>query len=134
MNRFHTRTAASIPRGAAPVARGLVLAAALAAAWPAAASGPRHAQAAVAAAPLRLAQAAPADAYAQAEVRRVDRDGRKLTLKHGEIRNLDMPPMTMVFQVSDPAMLDAVKVGDTIRFKAIERSGTYVVTEIQKGP
>jgi Cu/Ag efflux protein CusF len=82
--------------------------------------------------PLQFAQATGADTFTQAEVRRVDRDGRKLTLKHGEIKNLSMPPMTMVFQVSDPVMLDAVKAGDTVRFKAIERSGTYVVTEIEK--
>jgi Cu(I)/Ag(I) efflux system protein CusF len=134
MNRSNLRCTAASLRRAAPAARGLVLAAALAAAWPAAAAAPERPPAPVAAAPLQLAQAAPADGYAQAEVRRVDRDGRKLTLRHGEIRNLDMPPMTMVFQVGDPAMLDAVKAGDTIRFKAIERSGTYVVTEIQKGP
>ena len=68
---------------------------------------------------------------AEAEVRRVDKEGGKLTLKHGEIKNLDMPPMTMVFVVKDKAMLDAVKAGDRIRFKAINDAGKYTVTELQ---
>ena len=45
----------------------------------------------------------------EAEVRKVDKDAGKITLKHGEIRNLDMPPMSMVFQVKDKALLDKVK-------------------------
>ena len=43
---------------------------------------------------------------AEGEVRRVDKEGARVTIKHGEIRNLDMPPMTMVFQVRDKALLD----------------------------
>jgi Cu/Ag efflux protein CusF len=113
----------------APPAYGLLaacmLAVPLALPGPAVAADPRV--------PPQLAQAA-TDAYTQAEVRRVDRDGRKITLKHGEIKSLAMPPMTMVFQVSDPAMLDTVKAGDTVRFKAIERSGTYVVTALERAP
>ncbi len=69
---------------------------------------------------------------ADAEVRKVDKDAGKLTLKHGEIRNLDMPPMTMVFAVKDKAMLDEVKAGDKVKFKAAKEGGNYVVTEIQK--
>jgi Cu(I)/Ag(I) efflux system protein CusF len=52
---------------------------------------------------LALAQV-PAKDMAEAEVRRVDKDSKKVTLKHGPIKNLDMPPMTMVFQVRDPAL------------------------------
>jgi Cu/Ag efflux protein CusF len=55
-----------------------------------------------------LAQTAAPD-MAEAEIRKVDRDARKVTLKHGPIKNLDMPPMTMVFQVPDPALLDKVE-------------------------
>ncbi len=66
-----------------------------------------------------------------AEVRKVDRDNKKITLKHGEIKNLDMPPMTMVFQVSDASMLDKVKAGDKVRFKASNDGGKITVTEIQ---
>jgi Cu(I)/Ag(I) efflux system periplasmic protein CusF len=68
---------------------------------------------------------------ADAEVRRIDKAGAKITLKHGEIKNLDMPPMTMVFQVKDPAVLDTVKPGDQIKFKAEKVGRNYVVTEIQ---
>jgi len=65
------------------------------------------------------------------EVRRVDRDAGKLTIRHGPIRNLDMPPMTMVFQVKDPAMLDKLNTGDKIKFRA-EKSGTaYIVMQIE---
>lgn len=65
------------------------------------------------------------------EIRKVDKDAKKITLKHGEIKNLDMPPMTMVFQVKDPALLDKVKTGDKVRFKAEKAGGAFVVTDIQ---
>ena len=66
-----------------------------------------------------------------AEVVKIDPAQGKVTLKHGEIRNLDMPPMTMVFGVADPAMLDKVKQGDKIRFRAANPNGNYTITEIQ---
>ena len=65
------------------------------------------------------------------EVRKVDKDAGKLTLKHGEIRNLDMPGMTMVFQVNEPALLDKVKVGDRVKFRAEKSGSSYVVTAIE---
>ena len=74
--------------------------------------------------------AADAD-LAQGEIRKVDKDARKLTIRHGEIKNLDMPPMTMVFQVQDPAVLNKVKVGDKVRFAADKKDGAYVVTKIE---
>lgn len=80
-----------------------------------------------------LAQTAAPD-MAEAEIRKVDRDARKVTLKHGPIKNLDMPPMTMVFQVSDPALLGKVKAGDKVRFTAIQVNGAYTVTSIEPMP
>ena len=68
---------------------------------------------------------------ADGEIRKVDMDNKKITIKHGEIKNLDMPGMTMVFQVKDPAILSAVKTGDKVRFKAEKSGGAIVVTEIQ---
>ena len=65
------------------------------------------------------------------EVRKVDRDTKKITIKHGEIKNLDMPGMTMVFRVSDPALLDRVNAGDKVKFRAEKAGGTFVVTDIQ---
>lgn len=66
------------------------------------------------------------------EIRKVDMDNKKLTIKHGEIKNLDMPPMTMVFQVKDPAMLDKVKAGDKVKFSTAKIGGAMVVTSIQQ--
>ncbi len=66
-----------------------------------------------------------------AEVRKIDKDNGKLTLKHGEIKDLDMPPMTMVFNVKDKAMLDKLQPGDKVRFKAVKEDGKFTVTEIQ---
>ena len=65
------------------------------------------------------------------EVRKVDKDTRKITLRHGEIKQLDMPAMTMVFQVKDPAMLEKVKAGDKVMFKAEGKGGALTVTEIE---
>ena len=64
------------------------------------------------------------------EVRKIDKEAGKLTLKHGDIKNLDMPGMTMVFVVKDKAMLDKLALGDKIKFKAINDSGKFTVTEI----
>ena len=65
------------------------------------------------------------------EVRKVDKDAGKVTLRHGEIRNLDMPPMTMVFVVKDKVMLDALKPGDKVKFKAVDVGGQLILTEIE---
>ena len=68
---------------------------------------------------------------ADGEIRKVDIENKKITIKHGAIKNLDMPGMTMVFQVKDPAMVDRVKPGDKIRFKAEKLNGAIVVTDLQ---
>ena len=70
-------------------------------------------------------------AMAEGEVRKVDKDARKITIKHGPLQKLDMPAMTMVFQVKDPALLEKVKVGDKIRFDAEKVGGGFVVTKIE---
>jgi Cu/Ag efflux protein CusF len=71
------------------------------------------------------------DAMTEGEVRRIDKDAKEITLKHGEIMNLGMPAMTMVFRVRDPAMLDAVRRGERVRFKAESINGEIVVTRIE---
>ncbi len=75
-----------------------------------------------------MAQALP---QAEGEVRRVDKAGGKIALKHGEIKNLDMPPMSMVFQVKDKALLDTVKAGDKVNFTADQVNGDYTVMSIE---
>jgi len=74
-----------------------------------------------------------AAALADGEIRKVDRDAKKITIKHGPIKSLDMPAMTMVFQVKDPAMLDQVKAGDKVKFDAEKLGGAFTVTKIEKG-
>jgi len=76
------------------------------------------------------AKTSPAD-MADGEIRKVDMDNKKITIKHGEIKNLDMPGMTMVFQVKDPALLSKVKAGDKVRFKAEKAGSAIVVTDIE---
>ena len=73
----------------------------------------------------------PAGALSDGEVRKVDKDAKKITIKHGPLANLDMPPMTMVFQVKDPAMLDKVKAGDKVKFEAEKVGGAFTVTRIE---
>ena len=74
----------------------------------------------------------PAAALSEGEVRKVDKDAKKITIKHGPLVNLEMPPMTMVFQVKDPAMLDQVKSGDKVRFQAEKVGGAFTVTKIER--
>lgn len=76
-------------------------------------------------------ESAPAAALAEGGVRNVDKNAKKLTIKHGPIANLDMPPMTMVFQVKDPAVLDQLKAGDRIKFSAQKIGGAYTLTRIE---
>ncbi len=67
----------------------------------------------------------------EGEVKKVDKDAGKVTIKHGEIKNLDMPAMTMVFRVKDAALLDKAKAGDKIKFRAEKTGSGYAVTEIE---
>ena len=83
------------------------------------------------AATTALAQSLP---NVEAEVRKVDARAGKITLKHGDIPNLDMPPMTMVFQVNDPSMLNQVKAGDKVRFTADKIQGVYTLMSIAPAP
>ena len=77
------------------------------------------------------AAAAQAQAY-DGEVMKIDKAQNKLTLKHGELKSLDMPPMTMVFRMQDAKALDTLAVGDRVRFDAAKVGGAYTVTAIRK--
>lgn len=81
--------------------------------------------------PLQAAAPASQRPEVEALVRTVDKAARKITLKHGAIPNLDMDPMTMVFHVADPALLDKVKPGDTVRFTADKIRGAYTVMTLE---
>ena len=65
------------------------------------------------------------------EVRKIDRDAGKITIKHGEIKHMDMPPMTMVFVVKGTALLDKTSVGAKIQFMATNEKGQMTVTDSQ---
>ena len=77
------------------------------------------------------AAAVKGDEMSEGEVRKLDMENRKITLKHGPLRNLDMPSMTMAFQVTDAVMLGRVKVGDKVRFVAANPGGKLTLTDIQ---
>jgi Cu/Ag efflux protein CusF len=95
----------------------------------AAVAAAQHTQHAPAAAQAAQAQAKnPSDG----EVRKVDKAAGKITIRHGEIPNINMGPMTMVFSVKSPELLDKVAAGDTVKFRVEEVKGDYVVTTIEK--
>jgi len=73
-----------------------------------------------------------AQAMAEGVVRRIDLENNKITIRHGEIKALDMPPMTMVFVAKQPALLKSLAPGDTVEFEAFEANGQYSVGKIQK--
>ena len=70
-------------------------------------------------------------AMTQGEVRKVDKDGHRITINHEPLENLNMPAMTMVFRVKEPAMLDQVKAGDKVKFQAEKIGGAFTVTKIE---
>jgi Cu(I)/Ag(I) efflux system protein CusF len=70
-------------------------------------------------------------ALSEGEVKKIDKDAGKITIKHGPLANLDMPGMTMVFRVKDSAMLEQVKAGDKIRFTAEKVGGALTVTVLE---
>ena len=77
------------------------------------------------------ALAQPAPGMTVGEVKKIDKALKKITLKHEEIKSMDMPPMTMVFQVSEVQFLDPLKVGDKVLFQAERRDGAMVITKLQ---
>ena len=68
---------------------------------------------------------------ADGEVRKVDKDAQKITIRHGPMPGVDMPAMTMVYRVKDAAMLDQVKAGDRVKFHAEKVGGAFTVTKIE---
>ncbi|MEJ8826970.1 copper-binding protein [Variovorax humicola] len=89
-------------------------------------------------APAQTISAAPqgdaatsAASMTEGEVRKVDKEAGKVTLRHGPIANLDMPGMTMVFKAADPKMLESLKEGDKVRFSADRINGAIAITRIE---
>ena len=67
------------------------------------------------------------------EVRKIDKEAGKITIKHGEIKHMDMPGMTMVLSVKDKAALEKVEVGQKIQFMVMQENGKMIVADIQPG-
>ncbi|MEY3518248.1 MAG: hypothetical protein RLZ89_1108, partial [Pseudomonadota bacterium] len=65
---------------------------------------------------------------ADGEIKKVNRDNKKMTIKHGDIQSLDMPGMTMVFQIRDTSLLETFKAGDKVKFVIEKLDGAFVVT------
>jgi Cu(I)/Ag(I) efflux system protein CusF len=72
-----------------------------------------------------------ASAMSSGEIKKIDKEAGKVTIKHGPLSNLDMPAMTMVFRIKDVAMLDQIKQGDKVHFVAEKANGALTVTEIE---
>jgi len=70
--------------------------------------------------------------WVDGEVRRLDREQGRVTLRHGDIRSLDMPPMTIVFHVSDSRLIESLAPGDTVRFRVIAEGTRYRITALEK--
>ncbi|CAM5495511.1 copper-binding protein [Thauera mechernichensis] len=79
------------------------------------------------------AKAADAAQFApsEGEVKRLDKAGKRVTIAHGPLENLGMPPMTMAFEVEDAALVDALKVGDRIRFIAGKEGRRYTARDVE---
>ncbi len=84
--------------------------------------------------PAAAASTTPQAELSEGEITRWDPRTLRLTLKHGEIKNLEMPPMTMVFRVADASVVGDLKPGDKVRFRAEQISGAYHVQRIEKAP
>ncbi len=108
----------------------LALSAALIPAW-AGAQATAHDHAAHGAQSAETAPAAVSQDLSEGEVTRWDARTSKVTLRHGELKNLGMPPMTMVFQLRVAAPEPALKAGDKVRFRAEQDQGAFVVTQLE---
>lgn len=78
-----------------------------------------------------VVQTAPVVLLADGEIRKIDLENGKITIKHGQIKSLDMPAMTMVFGMRDKSKLDGLKVGDKVKFDAVDEKGKMLVTVIE---
>lgn len=76
-------------------------------------------------------QAAASVELTDGEVKKIDKEAGKITLRHGELKNLGMPAMSMIFRVKDAAMLDQAKVGDKVKFAADRVNGAVTIVQLQ---
>lgn len=72
-----------------------------------------------------------AQEFTKGIVSKVDAKANKVTIKHEELKNLEMPAMTMVFRVEDPGLLAKLKEGSSVEFVAERVNGKLTVTEVK---
>lgn len=85
-----------------------------------------------AAAPAAATTSPMADMYTAGEIRKIDTAQNKLTIKHGDIKNLGMPGMTMMFKVKSPQLLSNLQVGDKVQFVVERADGGLMITDLKK--
>lgn len=101
----------------------LFVTAALGAAMPASAAGEHgHGE---------MPMASTTAGMSEGTVTKLDPAKGRITIKHGPLKNLGMPAMTMAFKAGSMDMLDKVKPGDTVHFVAENVGGTMTVTRLE---
>ena len=80
---------------------------------------------------LSAAFGAFAEEFTKGVVNKVDTKAKKVTIKHEDLKGFDMPAMTMVFRVDDPALLEKLKEGSNIEFVAERVNGKLTVTQVK---
>jgi Cu/Ag efflux protein CusF len=68
------------------------------------------------------------------EITKIDKAAARVTIKHGGLTTLDMPPMTQAFRVADAKLLDSFAVGDKVRFTVEKATGGYTVKALNRAP
>lgn len=98
------------------------------------AAAPALAQTSASATTATPAEPTDASALSEGEITRWDPRTLRVTLRHGELKNLGMPPMTMVFRVKNADAMTGLQPGDKVRFRAEQVNGAYHATQIEKAP
>lgn len=68
---------------------------------------------------------------ASGTIKKVDAAQKKITIKHGELKDLEMPAMTMVFAAGDAVDVTKLKAGQKVKFMASRVNGRLTVTEVK---
>ena len=66
-----------------------------------------------------------------AEIRKIDREQGRITLRHERIESLNMDSMTMVFRLAEGVSVEGFAEGAKVRFKVIKDSGRLAITELE---
>ena len=67
-------------------------------------------------------------------VRSVDRAAGEIIVRHGRLPEIDMPPMTMAFEVKHAGLLEGLKAGDRVALRVELLNGRFTITSIRRLP